>query len=92
MELGDRLRSLLDWAEELGIDVRAEPLTGEGGGLCFLRGQRVLFVDTAADLATRYDRTLTALAGLDELDQHYLVPEIRQELEARRSGAEPSGG
>ena len=57
---------------------------GGGGGLCRLKGRRVLFVDTAADLATRYDRTLAALAGLEEIDAHYLLPEVRQDIDRQR--------
>ena len=84
MDLAARLEALCELAEEFGIEVRAEPMGGDGGGLCELRGRRVLFVDTAADLATRYDHTLAALAPLTELDQRYLVPEMRHDLERQR--------
>jgi hypothetical protein len=84
MDLANRLDQLLAVAEDIGLDVRAEPMGGEGGGLCKLRGQRVLFVDTSADLATRYDRTLTALAPLPELDERYLLPELRNDIERQR--------
>jgi len=85
MELAARLEALCELAEDIGIEVRAEPMGGDGGGLCVLRGQRVLFVDTAADLANRYDHTLAALAPLTELDQHYLVPELRHDFERQRA-------
>ena len=84
MELAARLEALCELAEEIGIEVRAEPMGGDGGGLCELRGRRVLFVDTAADLANRYDHTLAALAPLTELDQRYLVPELRHDIEHQR--------
>lgn len=84
MDLSRRLEALLELAERMGIDVRAESMGGGGGGLCRLKGRRVLFVDTGADLATRYDRTLEALAGLEEIDSHYLLPEVRQDLERQR--------
>jgi len=84
MDLAQRLEKLLELSEEIGIDVRAEPMGGEGGGLCRLRGKKVLFVDTMADLATRYDRTLTAIADLPELDQRYIVPEVRQDIDKQR--------
>ena len=87
MDLASRLESLLAAAEQIGVDVRAEPMGGEGGGLCRLRGKPVLFVDTSADLATRYDRTISALASLPELDAHYLVPEVRQDLDRQRKSA-----
>ena len=53
-----------------------------------LRGERVLFVDTMADMGTRYDKTIAALAAMPELDEHYIIPEIRQEIERLRSGTE----
>lgn len=86
MELQIRLETLLSLARELGIDVRTEPLGGDGGGLCSLKGRRVLFVDTAADLDTRYERTAAALAGLQELDGRYLPPEIRDDLQRIAEG------
>ncbi len=86
MELSLRLEALLAVAEQAGIEVRAEPMGGEGGGLCVLRGRRVLFVDTSADLATRYDRTLAAVAPMEAVDQCYLVPEVRQDIERQREG------
>lgn len=84
MELAARLEALCELAEQVGIEIRAEPMGGDGGGLCELRGRRVLFIDTAADLADRYDHTLAALAPLTELDQRYLVPELRHDLERQR--------
>lgn len=84
MELQSRLDTLLALAEELGINVRREPLGGDGGGLCILRGRRILFVDTSADLETRYERTLVGLAPLPELDNLYLRPEIREDIDACR--------
>ncbi len=84
MDLGGRLEVLLTLAEQIGIEVRAEPMGGEGGGLCVLKGQRVLFVDTSADLATRYDRTLAGMAGLPELEGRFIVPEVRRDLDHQR--------
>ncbi|HOA71812.1 MAG TPA: hypothetical protein PL151_13215 [Phycisphaerae bacterium] len=85
MDIGSRLEALLAVAEEIGIDVRAEPMGGEGGGLCVLKGRRVLFVDTAADVATRYERTVAGLANVPELEDRYLLPEVRRDLERQRS-------
>ncbi len=85
MDLGSRLDALLMLAEEIGIDVRTEAMGGEGGGLCVLKGHRVLFVDTAADLATRYERTLGALAGVAEVQDRYVVPEVRRDLDQQRN-------
>lgn len=87
MDLSRRLDALLEVAEQIGIEIRAEGMGGGGGGMCRLKGRLVLFVDTAADLATRYDRTLAAMAGLEELEGHYLVPEVRQDIERQRQSA-----
>ncbi len=81
MDLARRLESLLTLAEEIGLDVRAEPMGGEGGGLCRLKGRLILFVDTSADLATRYDRTVVAMANLPEINDRYLLPEVRQDID-----------
>lgn len=84
MDIGTRLEMLLELAEEIGIEVRAVTMGGEGGGLCVLKGRRVLFVDTAADLGTRYERTLAGMAGLPELEGRFIVPEIRQDLDEQK--------
>lgn len=68
-------------ADGLGVRVRAEPLGGEGGGLCVLRGAKVLFIDTDADPADRLERTARALAGIEGLDQVYVRPEVRELLD-----------
>ena len=83
--MADRLDVLLGVADELGIQVRRASLGGEGGGLCILRGQRVLFVDIQAAVATQYETTLEALARLDQIDQLYIVPEIREDMDRLRS-------
>ncbi|GJQ25011.1 MAG: hypothetical protein HBSAPP02_00430 [Phycisphaerae bacterium] len=84
MDLHDRLDALLTLAEQLGLSIRRESLGGEGGGLCRIKGQAVLFLDTAADLETRYERTLSALASHPGIDRHYLPPEVREDLDRQR--------
>ena len=84
MDLQSKLDALLALAEEIGLTIRYESLGGTGGGYCVLRDQRILFVDTAADLETRYERTLEALAPLSEIDQRYLRPEIREDITGLR--------
>jgi hypothetical protein len=81
MDVQSRLDILLARAEELGIEVRRASLGGEGGGLCVIKGRRVLFVDTAADPGTRYDRTVSALARVPEVGERFLPPEVREDLE-----------
>jgi hypothetical protein len=38
-----------------------------------------------ADLATRYRRTLEALADVPEIDEQYLRPEVRDEIDRIRA-------
>lgn len=87
MDIGARLEILLELAEEIGVDVRAEPMGGDGGGLCVLKGKRVLFVDTSADMTVRYERTLAGMANLGELEGRFIVPEVRRDLEQSRGDA-----
>ena len=85
MDTAQKLERLLEVCEALDITVRIESLGGEGGGLCLLKGQRVLFVDADADGAWQMDTTLSALAHLPELDRVFLPPALRQAIEARRA-------
>lgn len=87
MDIQAALDELIHLAEQIGVDIRREALGGEGGGLCVLRGRRVLFIDTYADLQTRYDKTLAALAGLPEIEAHYIRPDLRDALERARREA-----
>lgn len=79
------LTELLDLAGRLDIDIRQVYMTGEGGGLCKLRGRWVLFVDNAAPLPEQLARVAESLAGLDHLEDQYLLPEVREILEQYRN-------
>lgn len=87
MDLQSRLDELLRIAEEMGLSVRRVPMGGDGGGFCVVRGERRLFVDTLADLETRYERTLEAMAPLPEIEAHYLCPEVRDDIERQRASS-----
>ena len=84
MDLHQKLSALLDVARRLDVTVRQEPLGGDGGGMCLLKGKRVLFIDTTADSATRYERSLTNLAQLPEINGIYVLPELREEFDRVR--------
>ncbi|HWL94816.1 MAG TPA: hypothetical protein VNT79_14960 [Phycisphaerae bacterium] len=81
MDLYARLEAILAAAEEIGLVVQKVPVSGDGGGLCVVKGERRLFVDTLADSQTRYERTLEALAGLPEMENVFLPPMVRQDLD-----------
>ncbi|MEE8169555.1 MAG: hypothetical protein V3T70_03325 [Phycisphaerae bacterium] len=81
-----RLEELLHLAEGFGIEIRRETLEG-GGGLCLLRGRRVLFDDVSADAATRYEAAVTALADEADWDDCFVPPLIRDDLDRARSAS-----
>ena len=84
MDTESQLAALLELAEELGIEVRQAALGGQGGGLCEVRGRRILFVDVLADWQDRLGRTAGALAELAELEQRYVAPQLRELLDRYR--------
>ena len=82
-----QLRSLLDLAESIGLEVRRAPAGGQagaehpGGALVRLRGREILFLDTVAAVADRIAVVAAALRGRCEIDRTYLPPEIRGLIE-----------
>jgi hypothetical protein len=81
MDATAQLDTVLQLFERLGIEVRRERLGGSGGGLCKIRGHRVVFVDLDADLATRLDRCVEALASIPEAASLYIAPEMRERMD-----------
>lgn len=81
MSVEAKLSALLDLAETLDIEVRHVDLGGQGGGSCIIKGKRVLFVDIGADRATRYDRILSDIAQIPEINALYIRPELREDLD-----------
>lgn len=82
MDDQDLLSELLELAQSLGIGVRTAEACSDGGGtLVRLKGQEVLFLDPSADLADRIDAAAAALAGRPELEDRFLVPEVRSAIE-----------
>ena len=80
-----QLNTVIDVFERLGANLRKERLGGSGGGLCLVRGERVLFIDLDADPATQLDRCLTALSTIPEIDSMYLVPALRERIDCLRA-------
>ena len=73
-------------AEQLGIAVRYETMTGDaagGGGLCKLRGTWCVIIDRKTPPAERAATLIDALAGFDT-DAIFLPPKLRDALAAKR--------
>jgi hypothetical protein len=88
MEIHKRLEFLLRAAEASGLVVQKVPLTGDGGGLCVVKGQQRLFVDSLADSQTRYERTLSALAAIEGFPIASLPADVRSDMEREQSRAD----
>lgn len=68
---------MLELLRRFGIEVRSERLGGGGGGLCRVKGKRVLFVDLDADQQTQSERCIEALRMQPEIESMYLTPALR---------------
>jgi len=94
MDATAQLDTMVRLFEQLGVEVRQERLGGSGGGLCRIRGRRVVFVDLDADAATRLDRSIEALAAVPEAATVYISPELRERMDRFRGvvANEPAAG
>ena len=73
------LMCLEELADKLGIEVRWDTLAGPGG-LCELRGKRILMVDRDLDDLSRIDVMASALCD-EPIEDMYILPEIREILD-----------
>ncbi len=67
-------------AERLDIQVRHVRYEGEGG-LCVIRGKRVLAVNDSLATPDRVSVMAKALAAVPGIDKVFVVPEVRNLLE-----------
>jgi len=86
MDPGVQIETITTVLEAAGVEIRREHLGGSGGSLCKLRGKRVLFIDLDADIATRAEQCVAALASLHEVEGIFLLPELRELVDRHRSG------
>lgn len=82
---------LLQAAEKLGVEVRIEPFETPatmGGGLCVVRGEKLVLIDQSVSLP---DRILVLARALAELESEtvYLAPEARELIEAIQGNRNP---
>ena len=88
MELGRLLEELTRAAERAGIEVRTEvfdpnlsDIKRPRGGLCTLRGARLILIDAKLPLPERIATIAAALADVD-LDHLFLPPIVRATIGA----------
>jgi len=79
MKTGQIVEHLTEICSKLGIQVRFEPLASSGG-LCDLRGKKMLFVGTACS-STEQITTLCEALMDEDLESVYILPEIREIIE-----------
>ena len=75
------LEDLLGLLEENGIEIRREPLGGQGGGLCMMKGKKLFFADTNADSADVAALCAGVIAENVDIESIYLRPEVREFIE-----------
>jgi len=76
------MEELLALLESNGVAIRNEPLGGNGGGLCTVKGQHTFFVDTHAPSIATAALCAEAVAKVVDIEQIYLKPQIRQFIES----------
>ena len=76
------LMCLEELADKLGIAVRWDALGGQGG-ICELRGKRILMVDRDVDDLTKIDVMAAALCD-EAVEDLYILPEVREILDRAR--------
>lgn len=76
------LEELLALLEANSVIIRDEPLGGNGGGLCAVKGQRIFFVDTQAPSEVVAAICAEAVPKVVDIEQVYLKPEVRQFIES----------
>ncbi len=74
-ELLDELLTIL---QSNGIEIRREPLGGNGGGLCTLKSKKVFFVDTQAPSNETAGLCGEAISKNFDTEEVYLKPQIRE--------------
>src|SRR4051812_21560571 len=74
-------------AEQLGIRVRYEAMTGDtagSGGLCKVKGQWCVIVDRKTPAPERAALLIDALVGFDT-DAVFLPPQLREAIATKRT-------
>ncbi len=75
------LEELLALLEANEVTIRSEPLGCSGGGLCTVKGQRILFVDTQAPSIATATICAEVVPKVVDVEQVYIKPQVRQFIE-----------
>lgn len=75
------MEELLALLEANDVTIRNEPLGGSGGGLCTVKGKRILFVDTEAPSIVTATICAESLAKVADIEQIFIKPQVRQFIE-----------
>lgn len=75
------LQELLALLEANGVTIRSEPLGGNGGGLCTVKGKYTFFLDTQAPSIAAAVMCAEAVPKVADIEQIYLKPQVRQFIE-----------
>lgn len=67
-------------AERLSIEIRHLRYEGEGG-MCVIRGKKVLMINDGLDAPDRVFMMARALVGAPGVEDLYVVPEVRELLD-----------
>ena len=78
MDSENILMCLEELAEKLGIELRWDTLSSEGG-ICELRGKRILMVDRDLNDLSKIDVMAAALCD-EPIEDLYILPEVRETL------------
>ena len=76
------LEELIGLLEENGVEVRHEPIGGQGGGFCVIKGQKLFFADTNADSADVAALCARVISENVDTESIYLRPEVREFIES----------
>jgi len=79
------LEELLALLEANNVAVRDEPLGGNGGGLCTIKGRQMFFVDNQAPSAVVAAICAQAVSKVVDIEQVYIKPEVRQFIENHKN-------
>lgn len=82
------LEELVSLLETNGVQVRHEPLSGQPGGLCRVRGRPIMFLGSDTCVQDNVDACAEAVDQAINIEELYIKPQVRQYIESHRSVSE----